>query len=188
MRVADRAERAAVVEERAAAGRGRAVQDLADEDRVIAAGHALLDRADEVRDGLGEDRWIGALDQRDAGELVLGAAGEAPRELLVALAQHVDGEAPAGVDRLVGRQAVVDADDEQHGVERQRAHGAGRHPGRAALVGRRDHGDPRGEVSDRLAEGEPVDRRVRHVPRSPVAFGRYANTGCMVALNVSGSR
>jgi hypothetical protein len=108
---------------------------------------------------------------RIAGELVLRAPREAPRELLVALAEHVDREALAGVDRLVGGQAVVDAHDEQDGLERQRADGAGRHPGRATVVGRGDHRDPRCEVSDRLAEGEPVDRRVRHLHRPRLLSG-----------------
>ena len=133
--IVQRAERAAEVQQRAAARR-RAHCGRADEDRVVAAREALVDVADEVRDRAREDGRLVAFAERDAGELVLARRRSAVQGPL-ALAEDVDREAAAVLDRLcVGRRLPMQTSsrtgsrDNEHTALR-------RHAGRAAVVGRR---------------------------------------------------
>ena len=101
--------------------------------------------------------------------LVLG--GEAPRQVLLAGGEDVDAEAAGALDLRQRARAVVEADEHEHGVERQRRDRVGRHPLRAA--GRVDgHDRDAGrEVAHDGAEALGLDgphftTRVPYIPSS----------------------
>ena len=130
------AELPAEVGERRAVATGRLL-DLAEEDRVRAAGHLLDDAAFQVGQRVTEERLPGdAADDPLTGELVA-LAGEAHRRVGLTLAEDVDGEVARGRDRLPGRRRLVQADQQHRRLERQRAHGARRRAVAAAPRARR---------------------------------------------------
>ena len=145
------AELPAEVGQRRAVATGR-VLDLAEEDRVRAAGHLLDDAALQVGQRVVEERLAGdAADDPLAGELVA-LAGEAHRRVRLPLGEDVDGEVARGRDRLPGRRRLVQADQQHRRLERQRAHGARRRAVALVLVLDGDHRHAAREAADDVAE------------------------------------
>ena len=74
------------------------------------------------------------------------------RNRALIFAQDIDAEALLGVQMRVGACAVIDADQNQHGIERNRGKGIRRHPVDLAVEVDGNDCDPGGERSHRLAE------------------------------------
>ena len=101
-----------------------AVDDLADEERVVAGVEPLAHLAVEVGDRLGEDRRAGdALDvrepvERPGVEVDVDRLGELAHDRAVLTVDQAEAEHPARLDQLVGERGLLDADADPLGVER----------------------------------------------------------------------
>src|SRR2546421_703366 len=73
-------------------------------------------------------------------------------ELVLAGPQDVEPEALALPYQGERARRVVEADENEQRLQRQRRERVGREPARAVGCHRRDHGDPRGEVAEDGAE------------------------------------
>jgi hypothetical protein len=105
--------------------------DRADPDRVVAAGDEALELASDPGERAVEHGDAVVDRVGDLGELRLVLGREAPREVLLAGGEHVDAEAPGAPDLGQRARAVVEADEHEHGVERERGDRVRGHPLRA---------------------------------------------------------
>jgi hypothetical protein len=126
------------------------VGDGADGDRVVAGGDELAEIADEPGEGAGEKGDAVADLVGDAVELVgLGAlGGEDGGDLALVAGQDVDGEAAGLADDREGPGGVLEADEEEEGLEREGADGVGGHPAGPGGPEAGDDRDTGGEVTD----------------------------------------
>jgi flavin reductase (DIM6/NTAB) family NADH-FMN oxidoreductase RutF len=106
-----------------------------------------------------------------AGELLLlrQLGGEEPRQVLLAGREHVDAEAPGLAHHRQRARAVVEAHEQQHRVQRQRADRVRGHPDRAHRRRRGHDRDAGGEVAHHGAEavGRDLPHRSTSVPYMP---------------------
>jgi MFS family permease len=139
---------------RAVAARLR-VLDAADDDLVIPAGQRVLHRALDDGEHVLEPRTAGG--PAAVLDALPGGGQAAPREVggqvPLPFPEHVDHECPVPVDGLERRAVVVEADEHERRVERERGDRVGgRADRRAVLADGRDDGDPGGEMPHYVAE------------------------------------
>src|SRR5438445_2494234 len=130
---------AAEIEERDAIARSRP-NDFADENRMIAAGKLIVDRAFERGQRARNERHaeLAALDV-DPGELVVRSRSKSRRDIGLIGAEDADAELPGSDDCIVRFHAFFDADEHEWRAKRKRCKGSDCHPVRpAAMFGRHD--------------------------------------------------
>src|SRR5437867_11581737 len=108
---------AAEIEERDAFFRLR-VDDLSDEDRVIAAGELVVDRALQRGQRASDQRHTeGSAADFDAGEFVVDPRREARGDMALCFGENADAELAGGGDGIVGLHAFLDTDEHERWME-----------------------------------------------------------------------
>src|SRR5882757_855724 len=131
-----------------------AVDDIADQDRVVAALDPLVDLAVEEGDRFLQDRHPAlAVAERGGGELVGSPARECQGDPVMMIGEDVYAEPLRAVERGEAFGRTGQADEDLRRLRRDRGEGGRREPSRGALaVHRRDYRHAAGERGQRVAE------------------------------------
>src|SRR5258705_3522171 len=145
---------AAEIDQRVPSADARAL-DATDEDRVVALEVHVDGRALEVGERVVEERQAQrAQRERHALERVLDLGrGEPARDAFLVMTEYVDREPLARDQGRIALRLVVDADEDERRLERDRREGARGETGRPAVaVAHGDDRHARGEMAQRMAE------------------------------------
>ncbi len=132
--------------------------DLGEEEGVIAGRMLGDDVAGEVREGILEERNAGigvtkSYAEASGGFRVLNGLGEMLGDRLLGIAKYVDAEAVLFADVGEHARVVIDADENEQRIERDRGEGIGGHAvDEAGLALDGDDGDAGGKVPDDATE------------------------------------
>jgi hypothetical protein len=148
-------------DQRLSAGRVRCY-NLANDDRVIASIVALPDSAFDVTErGVQYGRPIRSFSPLQPGEFIYPFGGKAAGNILLLFAEEVDCESIHRLEAVVALRRLINADEDQRGIQRQRHEGVGGKPvGRSFFVLGRDDGYAGGEMTHYSAQLLRIDRHV----------------------------
>jgi len=161
------------VEDQRLAARALEVDDLADDQVVVAGDVDAHHLAAQDGEGVHDRDVAGRVDDRVARRERRAGLGERERDVTLAPVKDVHGVVAAAAHHLERSRPVGQRDEHQQRVERHRRERVERHAGVGVADAAGDDGDPGGECADDFAEVEPEPGIVFHVgdhmPASPTA-------------------